>query len=221
MISESASAERPGAGFAIGSRHWEDHDGPRARILAAARRLLRDRPFDAVSGTEIAVAAGVSRDLLVRYFGTRRDLYHALVEDVLSAPVVRLPPHATVRDRVSAGVTGWMRLAARDPRLLLEATGTGGPGHDVRLDAILEEARYRAVNAVADLVGLGALADARPEVRALLRGYSGLVEAVGREWLQGGCLDSEQIRVLLEEALLALVERVLPPVLEAGTPEPR
>ncbi|MGI8329223.1 TetR/AcrR family transcriptional regulator [Actinomadura scrupuli] len=195
------------------------HDERRAQILAAARRLLKHRPYQAVSNTQIAIAAKVSRGLVNHYFGTRRELYLALVEDLLAAPVVRAPRYvagASLRDRVAAGVSGWMELLSREPGVMQAATGLGGPGRDKELDAIVDAARSRAVDAVAEMVGLAALAETRPEVRALLRAYSGLVEAVGREWLDGGRLSAEQTRVLLEEALLALVDRVLPPVLDAA-----
>lgn len=190
-------------------------DEPRARILSAVRGLMRERPFHDLSLADVADAARVGPDQLRSCFPSRRELYLAAVEDLLSHLAAR-PRHASgapLRERVAAEVDGWMRLLRRNPQLVQLGVGSETCGRDDVLDDLLEGARYQTVNAVAELTGLSGLAWERPEVRAVLRGYSGLAEAVCREWLEGGCLSDEQTRVLLEESLHALVERVLPEVL--------
>ena len=53
----------------------------RARILAAAERLIAEHGVDAVSMEAIAAAAGVGKGTLFRRFGDRRGLLHALLDD--------------------------------------------------------------------------------------------------------------------------------------------
>jgi AcrR family transcriptional regulator len=50
-------------------------DARREQILVCAIRLFGDRPYPAVSTTDIAREAGVARGLINHYFGTKRDLY--------------------------------------------------------------------------------------------------------------------------------------------------
>jgi len=50
-------------------------DVRREQILTAAAKLFGERPYSAISTTELAEAAGVTRGLLHHYFGTKRDLY--------------------------------------------------------------------------------------------------------------------------------------------------
>ena len=53
----------------------------RARILAAAERLVAEHGVDAVSMDAIAAAAGVGKGTLFRRFGDRGGLLHALLDD--------------------------------------------------------------------------------------------------------------------------------------------
>jgi hypothetical protein len=57
---------------------------------------------------------------------------------------------------------------------------------------------------------LGAATHDGDELRAALRGYSGMAEAVTREWLLRRSLDRRQARILLTATLLALVHDVVP-----------
>lgn len=58
----------------------------RERLLTALRELIRDRPIESVSLTEIARASGLSRPTVARHLGSRADLRRWLTE--------QLPEHA-------------------------------------------------------------------------------------------------------------------------------
>ncbi|MDN3351312.1 TetR/AcrR family transcriptional regulator [Actinomadura sp. DC4] len=195
------------------TRVRKDHDERRAQILTCARALFRERPYEAVSNTEIAAAAGVSRGLLNHYFGTKRELYLAAVEQMLHVPPIPVPayvPGASVRDRVAESIDGWLELLERNAETWLAAVERASSGGDPRLGSLLDEARERAVDRINEVVGVGALAARHPEVRAVLRGYSGLAEAVSLEWLKRGRLTRQQAQLLLEETLLHITLDVLP-----------
>src|ERR1700732_1109937 len=72
---------------------WQrlEHDERRGQILACARRLFSERPYAAVSTTEIAREAGVARGLLNHYFGTKRDLYLEVVRSLVRMPSNPVP----------------------------------------------------------------------------------------------------------------------------------
>lgn len=197
------------------TRVRKDHDERRAQILECALAIFSDRSYDEVSSAEIAAAAGVSRGLLNHYFGTKRDLYLAAVEQLLHVPPIPVPPYvagAGIRDRVEQSIDGWLELLERNQGTWLAALARTSPGGDERLSAILDEARDRAVERITEVVGLTPAAREHPEVRALLRGYSGMAEATSQEWLRYGRLSREQTRIILQETLLHLIEQVLPQV---------
>lgn len=54
----------------------------RERILAAARRLLADRAAGDVTVAEVAVAAGVDDATILRHFGSRRGVEHAVITEL-------------------------------------------------------------------------------------------------------------------------------------------
>ncbi|WP_019634149.1 TetR/AcrR family transcriptional regulator [Actinomadura atramentaria] len=188
-------------------------DERREQILACARRLFGERPYEAVSTAEIAAAAGVSRGLLHHYFGTRRELYVAAVERMVEIPPVPVPAFdagATVRDRIERSLDAWLELLHRNRTAWVRALDLTASGGDADLERVLDAARGRAVDHLTEVVGLAPLAAAHPEVRAAFRGYSGMAEAAAREWLKHGRLTRAQTRTLLRDVLLHLVEDVVP-----------
>lgn len=192
-----------------------DQDERRRQILAAARTLFSERHHTRVSSAEIARAAGVSRGLLNHYFGTKRDLYLAVMTEMMAVPPVPLPLVAegsSIRQRVCESVEGWLELIARNPETWLTALGVGDDS-DPELSEILDDARERAVERVIEITRLETFTASRREVHAVLRGYSGLAEAITREWLQRDRLSRGQVHILLEEALLSLIRDILPTVL--------
>ncbi|WP_214316730.1 TetR/AcrR family transcriptional regulator [Nonomuraea sediminis] len=191
-----------------------DPDDRRQQILDRAQTLFRERPYESVSNTEIAAAAGVSRGLLNHYFGTKRELYLAAVADLLSVPPVPVPEYvegASVRDRVCESVNGWLELLERNQETWLTALSTQG---DPELEAIVDAARERVVDHIIEVVGLGPVSRTHPEVRGMLRGFSGMAEATSAEWLRRGRLTRHQAHVFLEETLVKLLEEIIPHVLD-------
>ncbi len=194
-----------------------DYDERRDLILAAARRLFCQRPYSEVSMADLATAAGVARGLLHHYFGSKRDLYLAVMRELIQVPTIPLLEDASLDPQQvwDASVEGWMRLIESNKELWLTAIGAGGTGRDPELEEILDEARE--LTAVRALEALGLSRTAAPtELIALVRGYGGLAQEVTREWLERGRLSRAQAKALLRGALPALMEQVLPQVRAAG-----
>lgn len=180
-----------------------DHDERRRQILDAARRLTLERPFAELSMQEVADAAGVARGLLHHYFGSKRDLYLAVVRDLVELPT--LP----VQEAWEASVDAWMDLMAANREVYLAAMGTGGPGRDREIDAILDEVKEVVAERALEANGLD-VASLTPHERALARGYGGFAAEVTQEWLDRKRLSRDEARRLLVEALPVLLERLRP-----------
>ena len=58
-----------------------DSAATRAAILQAARRRFASEPFEQVGVREVAADAGVDAALIARYFGSKEDLFHEVVND--------------------------------------------------------------------------------------------------------------------------------------------
>lgn len=194
-----------------------DYDERRQLILAAARRLFCQRPYSEVSMADLAEAAGVARGLLHHYFGSKRDLYLAVMRELLQVPTIALPDNSSRLDAGQvweASVEAWMRFMESNRELWLTAIGAGGTGRDPEIEELLDDARELTALRVLEALGMDASA-APVELLALVRGYGGLAQEVTREWLDRGRLTRSQAKALLRGALPALVEQVLPYVLAA------
>jgi ATP-binding cassette subfamily B protein len=90
-----------------------DPDERRRQILDCASRLFSERHYGSVSLDRVAEAAGITRGLLHHYFGTKRELYLAVVADLAATLpdglATQLGKSYTDGHELSGGQ--WQRLA--------------------------------------------------------------------------------------------------------------
>jgi AcrR family transcriptional regulator len=185
----------------------------RRQIIGVAQRLFAERPYSQVSTTEIATAAGVTHGLLTYHFGSKRNLYIAVLRATLHVP--KSPaPQANVDfdlDRELEVMTEWwLTELERNPELWLAAIGARGIGRDPEIDELIDEIEERAR---ADLVAyLSALppSDASDELWAIAAAWQGLAEATGVEWLRRGRINRAQAKFLVLESLRRLLKLEAP-----------
>jgi AcrR family transcriptional regulator len=223
-----AEAAAAGAGATPGpadGRRWErlGPDARRAQILRCARRLFTHRPYAGVSMEEVATAAGMRRGLVNHYFGTKRELFLAVVRDILSAFDRAFPgsagngtgttPEAIVGDHVDR----WLAVVEADVDAWFALVGAEGFGRDPDVEELVERSRAAMVERIVEiLAGAGTFATAGDALRVVLRTYAGLAEVATREWLQHHTIDRRQTHTLLTAALLALLRDVVPAVAGAS-----
>ena len=188
-------------------------DARRDLILDAARRVFISSDPASASTTEIAREAGVTRGLVHHYFGTKRELYLAVVADlaatlpaIVRTDVAGLP----VEEMVDANVTSWLDSVERDRELWLALLGVEVVGRDPEIEAIMAAARDAAIDRMAGNQARGA--EPTPELRLVLRVFLGAAEAAAREWAMHGRASREQVHAVLRGTLLAMVGQVLPAV---------
>jgi len=185
-------------------------DERREQILTCAVELFGERPYAAVSTTELARRAGVARGLINHYFGTKRDLYLEVVRRMVTIPQLAVDqlPAGPLEERVAESVRWFLDGVARHSRTWLAAIGAEGV--DVEVARILAEADELAADRVLEATGLAGEVAHREELRALFRAYGGLVKATAREWLVRGALSREQVQLLLSTSLLSIVRETAP-----------
>lgn len=180
-----------------------DHEERRGQILDAATGLFLRRPYSEVSVSDIAEAAGVAKGLLHHYFDSKRDLYLEVVRDVSRIPLPVGAPATPGEDPTwAAAIDALLAFASENQELWLRATAVG----DDEVASIVDDSREVLAEQTIEALGL----DDTPVVRAVVRGYGGLVQEVMREWLDRGRLTEAQAREVLVRALPLLLERVLP-----------
>lgn len=186
-------------------------DARREQILDCATRLFGERPYAAVSTTDIAHDAGVARGLLNHYFGTKRDLYLEVVRRLVLVPDLddATVPTGPLRSRVQCSVDWFLDVVSLHAKAFVAVTGAEGVGDDPEIERILAQADDRAARKVLETVGLAADVE---EHRAVIRAYGGLVKAAVREWVRGATLTREEVHLLLSQALITIVRDVLPEV---------
>lgn len=192
-------------------------DERREQIFACAAELFGDRPYGEVSTSDIAARAGVARGLINHYFGTKRDLYLAVVRRSLTVPhfAVQQLPHGPLEERTEAAVDLFLDMVAKQEKMWLAAIAPEGIGRDDEVERILDEADRRSADRVLEAVGVSPDHESWDEWNALIRAYGGMVKAAGREWLVRGALNREQVHALLSRSLLTIVRDVFP--VAAGT----
>ncbi|CAM2820999.1 TetR/AcrR family transcriptional regulator [Saccharomonospora xinjiangensis] len=187
-------------------------DRRREQIFACAAELFGERPYADVSTSDIAARAGVARGLINHYFGTKRELYLAVVRRALNVPdgAVSLRPAGSTEERANAAVEWFLDMVSAQETRWLAAITPEGIGRDSEVDRILDEADRHAADRVLEALGFHR-DDARWEqFNAVVRAYAGMVKAAGREWLVRGTLDRAQVHSLLSHVLCSLADEVLP-----------
>lgn len=193
--------------------------GPEARrdqILTAARRLFEQGGYDAVSMSDVAEAAEVTRGLVHHYFGSKRELYLDVVRSVLSEAPELVPPSqaGSPEEMVRRNASATLDYFAANRGMMLALAPSADPGLDPEVAAIADAARDEVVaRVIANHFGDF---EPPPEAQLIVRAFFGLVEAASREWLFKGRASREQVEALLTHGILALMRDALPAVIAAG-----
>ncbi|PXY27622.1 TetR/AcrR family transcriptional regulator [Prauserella muralis] len=189
-------------------------DERKEQIFVCAAELFGERPYAEVSTSDIAARAGVARGLINHYFGTKRELYLAVVQRALTVPQVAVErlPKGSLEERTDAAVDWFLDMVVRQEKMWLAAITPEGIGRDAEVERIVDETDRAAADRVLEAMGFpreedSTLAEQR---NALVRAYGGMVKAAGREWLVRGTLDRKQVHTLLSTQLRTLVAEVLP-----------
>jgi AcrR family transcriptional regulator len=173
-------------------------DERRTQLLDLGRRLFNARPYDAISIDEIATAAGISKGLLYHYFPSKRHFYVEVVrvgaEHVQRLTAVRpeLSPPDQLRESIDSFLTYVEKNAAAYGHLLRSGVGT-----DPEASAIVEGTRRAMVDQVLRNIGL---ADGRPLLRLVIRGWVGFSEGVTLEWADRKDVPRKDVLKLLATA---------------------
>jgi len=181
-----------------------DPEQRRRQILDAANALFAERAYDEVSIEDIASAAGVTRGLVHHYFGGRKEVYIALVEQLgaIREERLRRPEGRSARARVSDTVSRWLDWTEDNRAIYLATMGRGEDIADPDVRRIVTDLVRRAV---ALLTTFHAdIAEDSPRLRYALECWTGLNRAATRRWLDG-----EATREATQELLSSTLEHVL------------
>src|ERR1700716_1118956 len=193
-------------------------DERREQIFSCAVRLFSQRPYSAVSTSDIAADAGVARGLINHYFGTKRKLYLAVIKRALTVPLLagEILPEGPLELRADVAISWLLDMAKSQETMWLAAIAPEGIGRDLEVERILEEADRESADRVLEAVGLSPQSTHANELNALVRAFGGMGKAGGREWLVRGALSREQVHVLLSKSLVTLVGEVFPQIQADG-----
>ncbi len=107
----------------------------RAQILEAAERIFATKGYAATRVEDIAAEVGIRRASLVYYFRDKRELYDAVLTDVIGGLMTRvqhvITAARTLPDAVDAALDAWVDYAGERPalaRLLLREIADAQPG---------------------------------------------------------------------------------------------
>ncbi|GAA1808819.1 TetR/AcrR family transcriptional regulator [Actinomadura chokoriensis] len=185
-------------------------DERRAQILAVARRMFTELPYSEVSTAAIARETGVQRGLIHYYFGTKRELFLKVVHGLTASAAMQVPPpddRLTLPESVELLVNLFLDTADQNATTWFAALDAEGFGQDPELLRVVNRFKDEAVE---HMLAILRVPEPTETLRAVLRVYTGLVDAATRQWLQEKTLDREQVHTLLSRSLLALVSDIGP-----------
>jgi AcrR family transcriptional regulator len=195
-------------------------DERRAQVLDAARVVFARDGFAGASAAAVAREAGVTRGLVHHYFGSRRELFLGVLEELaerlpaaIRTDLDGLPLEEVIRINGNA----LLDAVERDRDAWVALLGAAGADPDV--ERILDRARDRTIDKM--LVNQGAAVGDSKELRLMLRVFLGAAEATLVEWTMRGRATRAQAEVLMQRTLLAMVTEVLPRLLDGSGRSPR
>jgi AcrR family transcriptional regulator len=186
-------------------------DARAQEILDAARRVFVRTDYADAAMAEIAAEAGVTRGLLNHYFGTKRELYLAVVADVAAAWPAMVDTSLRdlpVEEMVARNCDNFLDAVERDHELWSVLLGADSLRRDPEVTEVVMAARDEVIEVMARN---HAGDDPPEELRQVLRVFQGAAEAAAWEW-QRGRATREQTRAILTGTLMAMIRDVAPSV---------
>jgi AcrR family transcriptional regulator len=181
----------------------------REQLLEVARALFEVHAYDDVSLESIAEAANVSPALLHHYFGSKRDVFMAVVARAIDGFQAAVSPAYGAGPPGSGDPTTNLRAAIERylDFVLVRPNGyafvigaRGAPDAEVR--AMIDAARQAVHLAVLGIVGLP---QPTCEQDLMMWGWLGFVEHATTRWVEQGGGDREElVELLLMAAVPAL-----------------
>jgi AcrR family transcriptional regulator len=160
----------------------------RAQLLEAARVVFVDNGYHAAAMDQIADRAGVSKPILYKHFGSKLDLYLALLDcatDALVAGVTEaLETQVDNEDKVAAAIGVYFAFAddgSQDYRLVFESDATSAEVVRDRLDRANERISQviaQAIRREADVSNGGS--------EILGAALAGMAGVSAKRWLAAG-----------------------------------
>jgi AcrR family transcriptional regulator len=142
----------------------------REKILDAARALFGERGFDATSIAEIGAEAGISKSVLYHYFGSKADLYRAVLEHDAQALVdvvaAALPPPDAEAPRLRPGLEAFLEFLSEHPETWKLVTRDAPADPDLR--RLHSRIDASVANTLKDLLAAPGKRQARPELVELV-----------------------------------------------------
>jgi AcrR family transcriptional regulator len=160
----------------------------RRQLLDVALQLFAARGFHGASMDDLAEAAGVTKPVLYQHFGSKRDLYLEVLDDVGDRLLEAIGKAAAAaggpRQQVENGFSAYFRFVADNEsafRVLFVGSGRDSD------DGGFVDAVRRVEDAIAVAIAVLIEADIDDEHRRLLaHGIVGLAESTSRHWLRHG-----------------------------------
>ena len=169
----------------------------RRRIIAAAKNLFSTRGYENVTVRDIAAAAGADPALVIRYFGSKNDLFVLVRQPDLHLPSPPGQP-LTVANLTRALV----QLSLDQGDRLFDVTTAGDPQANQRIQDQIE---VQLIRPVMEALGLAPAARSNIEaVAALVAGLSFLRHRIKAPGLAP--LSRDELTDLLTPAVRALLE---------------
>lgn len=183
----------------------------RRQIIEAAAGLFRDELYGEVSLEEIASEAGVTRGLITHHFGTKRELYVAVVESLMRFGEIPVPEYRhgqSLAERLDSSVEGWLDLLDENREMAIASVNAQSQG-DPQIAWIIERARQDILQRVADVMGVGPLESLPDHDIAYLRICIAASEEAVLQWLQHERLSRQEVHGLVLELFEEGAKRLL------------
>lgn len=177
-------------------------DDRREQIVAAARHLFAQRPYEQVSTGEIAAAAGTTRTNVLYYFKSKRDLFSEIVERFARIPEEFAVPdgHGDVDGRVRAVFEKWLDGIERNRGTYITMVRASSSS-DPKVSGALRDSMRTWEQNLLRIVGLDLDETSN---HAMVRSFQALVADATMAWLESKELDKSQVLELLTNCLIAV-----------------
>jgi len=180
---------------------------PRARrelLVAAAREVFHRRSYHDASMAEIARVAGASKGLFHHYFGGKRGLYVAFLQDEserMLARITAVTPQTPSVETLIASVHEFLSYAEDNP-VGYSSLLQGGIGSDRKVNRMVAQARDRYVKHTLGIIAPGG---ATVVQEMAVRGWIGCIEGATLHWLRARVPERASLAGFLVSALLVLL----------------